>query len=267
MPARGSRRPGVRQGGRMRSRPGLARWTVQSAREHLVASAEPTRSREVPAVSRPTATSPGQERIVNQSSEIDQPCKGNDAILRERAGNNKDQEDEPLFTITEEWHTYAPIQGQCRLRRFRAAGPGNGRLRLRRSGSGKRHEGCPGPGPAGGQSRHKVAHGLMGQERGAADEHDQAERPHPEARADAHVQHNGPGQHQRAQAGSPDRGQQKKISQRTDRRGSRGSAARGARPARSCRSTGTPGSRTPATSPRRSTTTRPAAWRCRRRSR
>jgi hypothetical protein len=151
---------------------------------------------------RPTAASPGQERLVKQISDSDQSCTGNNAIPRENAGNNKEQGDELRGRSSQSrgMAQLRPIQGQCRLRHFGTAGPGIGRLRR----SGKRHEGRPGPEPPGGESPHKVAHRLIGQERGATDKHDQAKRPHPEARADSHVEHNGPGQHQGSQAGSPD---------------------------------------------------------------
>ncbi len=46
-------------------------------------------------MSRPPAASPGRERIVNQISDLDHPGKGNNAMLREYAGNNKDQGDKP----------------------------------------------------------------------------------------------------------------------------------------------------------------------------
>jgi len=70
---------------------------------------------------RPTAASPGQERLVKQISDSDQSCTGNNAILRENAGNNKEQGDERSratnFVVAlhnhEAWHNYAPFKGSA----------------------------------------------------------------------------------------------------------------------------------------------------------
>src|SRR5208337_3217804 len=77
----------------------------------------PPRSREVLAIPRPTAASPVQERIVNQISDLDHPCTGNNAILREHPGNNKGQGEEPrgCYSQSRGMAQLHPVQGQSRL--------------------------------------------------------------------------------------------------------------------------------------------------------
>ncbi len=72
-----------------------------------------------------------------------------------------------------------------------------------------------GTGPQTPDDRHELPDRLVGQERRTADQHDQGERPHPQAKPDPDVQDDRPGQHDRTPERLPDQ-TQNEISQTTE---------------------------------------------------